>query len=447
MSEKEKIELYIAQIDTLINCKVACASNDFEKWKINVERLLADKYGQTSYEFQRFSEISFNLDMTTFFAYKTDSDIDDMEKMELKAIDDCREGLIRAKKLLETYLTDFENKELSAKDLQADLIKTPFNYNQDEYLQQNNKSYLYTERHKLRTPIEKTYTITIKAYSILFNCCERYYDNLAWKYPVKCPDGNMCCGFNREKFNDDLEYEIPTLFRRHGIIDKPQIHENDFTETREDKFDQYALFDFIEYVAKNLHDIVGKNEHGFFKHYHYSFSSTNIVAQQFISEINSIFAKAGLLYVLTDKFEIERVEDQSVLSVEFEQRVDEIKEPGLKELLQAAIQKHKSHYPEDQKDAVDKIWDAFERMKSFYATSKNEKRSSIDKIIQEMSHEDEYYKKLFNDEMKLLTEDIGNACNIRHSEKYQHEIIDEKYYDYFFNRCLSFIALAIQFLK
>ena len=41
--------------------------------------------------------------------------------------------------------TDFENKELSAKDLQADLIETPFNYNQDEYLQQNNKSYLYLQ--------------------------------------------------------------------------------------------------------------------------------------------------------------------------------------------------------------------------------------------------------------------------------------------------------------
>ena len=81
---------------------------------------------------------------------------------------------------------------------------------------------LYTERHGMRTPIERTYSISIIAYSRLFDCCSRYFEYLAWKYPAECPDGNGCCGLDVEKFSEDMEFEIPTLFRREGRIDKPQ---------------------------------------------------------------------------------------------------------------------------------------------------------------------------------------------------------------------------------
>ena len=77
---------------------------------------------------------------------------------------------------------------------------------------------LYTERHGMRTPIERTYSISIKAYSRLFDCCSRYFEYLAWKYPVECPDGNGCCGFDFGKFSEDMEFEIPTLFRREGLL-------------------------------------------------------------------------------------------------------------------------------------------------------------------------------------------------------------------------------------
>ena len=130
-----------------------------------------------------------------------------------------------------------------------------------------------------------------------------------------------------------------------------------------------------------------------------------------------------------------------------ETEVATITEPGLKELLFTAIQKHKSPYPEDQKDAVEKIWDAFERLKSYYATKKEEKRQSIDTIVTDISGGEEYFKQLFDKEIRTLTEDIGNACHIRHSEVWQVDITDIRHYDYFYNRCLSLIALAIQYLR
>lgn len=53
---------------------------------------------------------------------------------------------------------------------------------------------------------------------------------------------------------------------------------------------------------------------------------------------------------------------------------------------------------------------------------------------------------LFNNEFKSLT-NIGNKYRIRHHETDKIDIIDDRYYDYLFNRCLSLIALAIQYLN
>lgn len=56
------------------------------------------------------------------------------------------------------------------------------------------------------------------------------------------------------------------------------------------------------------------------------------------------------------------------------------------------------------------------------------------------------YDTLFDTEFQALTK-IGNNFRIRHHETDKVEITDVRHYDYFFNRCLSLIALAIQYLQ
>ena len=58
---------------------------------------------------------------------------------------------------------------------------------------------------------------------------------------------------------------------------------------------------------------------------------------------------------------------------------------------------------------------------------------------------DVFYR-LFNEEFKWLT-NAGNDFKIRHHETNKINITDVRYYDYFFNRCLSLIALAVQYLR
>lgn len=113
----------------------------------------------------------------------------------------------------------------------------------------------YTERHGMRRPVAKTYDITVEKYALLFQCCEKYYDNIAWKYPAQCPDGQGCCGVDHEQFRLDLRYEIPTLYRDDaGCPAAPKVRHNVFDGDHQPEYDQYALLDLIEFFAENVRD-------------------------------------------------------------------------------------------------------------------------------------------------------------------------------------------------
>lgn len=307
------------------------------------------------------------------------------------------------------------------------------------------KSY-YTERHGMRKPVSKTNNITPEVYSLLLKCCERYYNNIAWKYPNQCPDGLGCCGLDQDQFDSDLKYEIPSLFRdSYGQIAAPTVNHSVFREEDTfDEYDQYALLDLIEFFAKNCRDVTVGNYHSYFGHYHLSTKTTSFVFKQYQDEINSIFKKTGLLYILTDEQTIERVVEDTPLTLEVEQQITQDKEKGTRDLLTEAIALFRQPYPESARDAVEKTWDALERLKSYYTTM--DKKASASKIVNDIADGNPDYIQLFDTEFGALSR-IGNNFRIRHHETNKIEITDRRYYDYFFNRCLSLIALAIQFLK
>ena len=295
----------------------------------------------------------------------------------------------------------------------------------------------YTERHGLRRPIEQTYDITHKMYACLFNVCSNYFLNIAYKYPEECPDGRGCCGLDKKKLSDALEFEIPNLYINsyRGLIDVPGLY---------DSFDQYALLDFIEFMYNNIKDIANRRWHQYFNHDDLDFADTREVANRFRAEINDTFNKIGVLYTLSEDGMVERGMAHGVLTKEVETQVANISEKGLRELLQDAILLSKTPSPYARQDSVEKIWDALERLKTYYVGM--DKRDSASTIVNDMSGGKSDFTSLFDAEFKVLT-NIGNNFRIRHHETNKIEITDHRHYDYFFNRCLSLIALAIQYLK
>lgn len=299
----------------------------------------------------------------------------------------------------------------------------------------------YTERHGMRQPMDKTYIITPDMYAILFDCCGRYHKNIAWKYPEECGDGYGCCGLDWTKFNSALKFEIPGMYRNpRGQIDSPPV--NSFDDLQE--YDQFALLDYIELIAQNCKDVECVDYHKFYKHYHLRFKNTRWVYSAFQSEINDIFTKTGLLYKLTADGIIERIVENSPLSPEIEKNISQILEDGVRNLLQEAVKLFKQPYPESHRNAVEKIWDAFERLKTYYADI--DKKASAARIVNDIGSGQADFVILFDQEFKTLTQ-IGNQYRIRHHETNKIDITDTWHYDYLFNRCLSLICLAIQYLN
>lgn len=298
---------------------------------------------------------------------------------------------------------------------------------------------LYTERQGIRAPIEKTYSINKDMYSLLLDCCERYKKNLTHIFTLNChhdfTDSDYVA-FDEKGFMTRMKIRIPSLFRNE--------YDRICAPTYDYEYDQYALLDLIEFFAQNIKDISERWNNERYRNYQtIECLDTINIFKNFREEINGIFAESGLLYELTDEKIIERIVENSPLTKEIENNFAAVHEIGTRDLLKDAIALYKTPNPTARQDSVEKIWDAFERLKTYY-TSLN-KRDSSAKIVNDMANGNSNFINLFNDEFKTLTK-IGNDYRIRHHETNKIDITDVRYYDYLFNRCLSLIAPAIEYL-
>lgn len=165
---------------------------------------------------------------------------------------------------------------------------------------------------------------------------------------------------------------------------------------------------------------------------------------EFQTKINASLKKDHVSFYLSDRGLIEILNDYEVLSAEIIQSINNVSEPGIQELLSEAIAKHMQPTFQAHKDAAEKIWDAFERLKTYYTSM--DKKASATKVVSDIAGGQADYITLFNAEFKALT-DIGNDFRIRHHETNKIDITDIRHYDYFFNRCLSLISTAILYLE
>lgn len=297
---------------------------------------------------------------------------------------------------------------------------------------------LYTERRGIRKPLKKTYSINRDMYLLLLDCCKKYQKNLTHMFPLNCHHNftnSNYTAFDEKIFITRIKIRIPSLF----------INESDEISVpeRDNEYDQYALLDLIEYLALNIKDI---SEHWNNQYQNYKTIDcleTSYIFENFKKEINEIFTEGGLLYKLTDEKIIERIVENSPLTVEIENSFEMVNEVGIRELLKDAVALYKTPSFTARQDSVEKIWDAFERIKTYY--TEFDKKKSSEKIVNDMSCGDSNFYILFNDEFKNLT-NIGNNYRIRHHETNKIDITDVRYYDYLFNRCLSLIALVVQYL-
>ena len=107
--------------------------------------------------------------------------------------------------------------------------------------------------------------------------------------------------------------------------------------------------------------------------------------------------------------------------------------------LNKLIQESKDRFmnPNDKQIALEKLWDAFERIKTYY---EKDKKKSVQVLISKVSND--FDKEIIENEFNHLTK-IGNDFRIRHHETNKKPISDNKHLNYLFFRMLSLIDLCL----
>ncbi|WP_224787647.1 hypothetical protein [Pseudomonas fluorescens] len=106
--------------------------------------------------------------------------------------------------------------------------------------------------------------------------------------------------------------------------------------------------------------------------------------------------------------------------------------------LEEARVKFSSPDPIIRREALERLWDAFERLKSL---ADADKKRSIS-IILDAAASEHAFRTMLEFEAKQLTE-IGNNFLIRHYEKRQVPVIQTDHVDYLFHRLFAFIQLLL----
>jgi hypothetical protein len=122
----------------------------------------------------------------------------------------------------------------------------------------------------------------------------------------------------------------------------------------------------------------------------------------------------------------------------FEKTAD-TEDEELNKLIEEA--KNRFFHPGDKQIAVEKLWDAFERLKTYFNANK---KNSVSELIKVTSRN--FDEGIINQEFEKLT-DIGNKFRIRHHETDKKEITEPKHLNYLFFRMLSLINLCLTSLK
>ena len=219
--------------------------------------------------------------------------------------------------------------------------------------------------------------------------------------------------FNYYKSINDLVLEDITKFYipKH-YVGSELVEINEFSDFKEGT-QPFTVFDVIE-----------------------SFNRHTTKSSQFRNEINAIFKLNNINVELRNG----EVHSTSNKAIGLDDSTN-INEAGLEELIRTAENLYnKGEYSY----AVEKIWDAFERIKTYYPTL--DKKKSAEKIINDISYGNEHIKKMFDNEFKVLT-DTGNSYRIRHHEINKIDISKELHYKYFYKRYLALISVIVENLQ
>jgi len=155
--------------------------------------------------------------------------------------------------------------------------------------------------------------------------------------------------------------------------------------------------------------------------------------------VNRILARNGVAFEMLSNGRIVRILPP-VLGDDLKRMVFRTGDRILDNMLEESRAKFTDRNPLLRREGLERLWDAWERLKSL--ADPEDKKKSI-KIILDATAEEVALRQRLEDEAKELT-DIGNSHLIRHTELKQIPVIDVDHVDYLFHRLFAMIQLLLR---
>ena len=255
--------------------------------------------------------------------------------------------------------------------------------------------------------------------------------SLAYGFPSHCPDGNAIDGTNESAFSARVGAEIHELASEHPYSWVPPSDSLPST---------LAILDFIEFIARNIAEPTQVRWHDFHSHYHLELDR-EAGLEKFVEDINRIFSRNGLAYDLGENGTIERTVPVPM--------ADLVKRSGFRTgdndldgFLDTATDRFLSPKPEARQDAIEKLWDAFERLKTIEG-GKGKKARATALIDRAISDNAPVFRSAIETEFKAMTK-AGNELRIRHFEVGHEPVGETGEKDYLFMRLYSLVWLMLK---
>jgi hypothetical protein len=247
-------------------------------------------------------------------------------------------------------------------------------------------------------------------------------------FPSMCPDGRGNSGCDKAK--------LETMMKAYGIIWPADL--KNYCRTGEaGSASDGQVFDLIEFSYEHVSEPTAHDFHSYFGHSHYSYDQKN-GRQRFEQEINRLFERNGMAFQL-EHGEVTRIAPivlQETLAGTTFRTGDKI----LDELLEIARNKFLSRSLDVRREALEKLWDAWERLKTVEPGGDKKART---KALLDKTSAEPAFRELIEEEARELTE-VGNRFMIRHTETNRVPIVSSGHVDYLFGRMFSLVLLALK---
>ncbi len=239
---------------------------------------------------------------------------------------------------------------------------------------------------------------------------------LAEQFPVNCPDGRGVyeCDSDRIGLRFEAEVGLSWPIDPFLIPDTPKV------------------MDAVEFFGRYVSEAKKRSPHSFYGHEHLYDFDAKAGYEKYSIRVNSLFRLCGHPFEFM-KGKVERlgpdILHQPLRTIIFCTGDDE-----LDKLLQIARTHFLAVDPLVRKDALEKLWDAFERLK----TLENSDKKKGTEIFLKNAVENESIRSEIEKEAFELTK-IGNSFRIRHHEVGKIEISSDLDVDYLFYRLFGLI--------